>query len=196
MKSRQTIPELGYAVDNHRESLTKLFFRRHSIRKYKEEAVAPEAVKQILEAGLLAPSSKSARPWQFTVVEDREVLEAMSKCKPAGARPIAGAAFAVVVSADPAKSDVFIEDVSVAAAYMQLQAAALGIGSCWIQIRNRFGADDEPSENMIHDLLDIPYTQSIVTVLTFGVPDEERREVDPSKLLWEKVHIGKWNAGE
>ena len=61
---------------------------------------------------------------------------------------------------------------------------------------NGFGADDEPSENMIHDLLDIPYTQSIVTVLTFGVPDEERREVDPSKLLWEKVHIGKWNAGE
>ena len=49
---------------------------------------------------------------------------------------------------------------------------------------------------MIHDLLGIPYTQSIVTVLTFGIPDEERREVDPSKLLWEKVHIGKWDAGE
>jgi len=178
------------------ESLNKLFFRRHSIRRYKPEAVDADVVKQILEAGLLAPSSKSGRPWQFTVVEDRETLEAMSKCKPAGARPIAGAAFAVVVSVDPAKSDVFVEDASVAASYMQLQAAALGVGSCWIQIRGRFSDGDEPAENMIHDLLGIPYTQSIVTVLTFGIPDEERREVDPSKLLWEKVHIGKWTADE
>lgn len=170
----------------------QLLFERHSIRKYKEESLAPESVKQILEAALLAPSSKSSRPWQFIAVEDREMLEKLSECKTAGARPIAGAALAIVVCGDPQKSDVFVEDCSVAATMMQLQAAALGIGSCWIQIRDRYAKDDEPAQNIVKTLLGIPDSLQVVQIITFGISDETRRPVDPSKLMWEKVHIGKW----
>lgn len=171
-----------------------LLFSRHSIRKYTDKPIPPSDVKQILEAALLAPSSKSSRPWQFVAVETPQVLEAMSKCKSAGAKPIANAVLAIVVCADPEKSDVFVEDCAVAASYMQLQAEALGIGSCWVQIRNRYSAEDEPAQDVIKGLLDIPDNMQVVMVVTFGYSAENRKPVDPEKLLWEKVHIEKWSA--
>lgn len=177
-------------------NLNSLLFQRHSIRKYKNTPIEPEKVKQILEAGLLAPSSKSGRPWQFVVVEDKDVLQKLSQCKPVGAKPLANASLAIVICVDPEKSDVYIEDSSVAATLMQLQAAALGVGSCWIQIRNRYNAEDVPAQNLIKETLGIPDAQQIVQVLTFGISDEVRKPVDPEKLMWEKVHIGTWNAQE
>lgn len=170
----------------------QLLFNRHSIRKYKNESLDAESVKQILEAGLLAPSSKSSRPWQFILVEDKNILFKLSKCKSNGAHPIANAALAIVVCADPNMSDVFIEDCSVASSFMQLQAAALGIGSCWIQIRERYDENGVPAQNFIKDILNIPDYMQVVQIITLGISDEHRHPVDPEKLLWEKVHLGVW----
>lgn len=178
------------------ENLHNLLVCRHSIRKYTDQQVKPEDVQLILEAALLSPTSKSSRSWQFIVVEDKDILVRMSECKPAGAMPLKGCAFAVVVCADPAKSDAWIEDASIAAEMMQLQAADLGIGSCWIQIRDRYASDFTPSQEIIQELLEIPETLPVVCVMTFGYPAEERRPVDTSKLLWEKVHVGTWKSAE
>ncbi len=178
------------------ENLHNLLVCRHSIRKYTDQQVKPEDVHLILEAALLSPTSKSSRSWQFIVVEDKDILVRMSECKPAGAMPLKGCAFAVVVCADPAKSDAWIEDASIAAEMMQLQAADLGIGSCWIQIRDRYASDSTPSQEIIQELLEIPETLPVVCVMTFGYPAEERRPVDTSKLLWEKVHVGTWKSAE
>lgn len=176
------------------ENLHQLFINRHSIRRYTNEPVDGDDVKTILEAALLSPSSKSVRPWSFVVVENREDLERLSGCKAFGTKPIATAALAVVVCADPEKSDMFIEDMSIAALMMQLQAADLGLGSCWIQVRNRYTADGEPAENIVREILDIPNAQVVECIVTIGHPDEQRRPVDPAKLLWEKVHLGRWNS--
>ena len=178
------------------ETLHNLLVCRHSIRKYTDQQVKPEDVQLILEAALLSPTSKSSRSWQFIVVEDKDILVRMSECKPAGAMPLKECAFAVVVCADPAKSDAWIEDASIAAEMMQLQAADLGIGSCWIQIRDRYASDSTPSQEIIQELLEIPETLPVVCVMTFGYPAEERRPVDTSKLLWEKVHVGTWKSAE
>lgn len=166
--------------------------QRHSIRRYKDQPVSADDVKTILEAALLAPSSKSARPWQFVVVEDKDMLTRLADCKPFGTKPVSTAAFAVVVTVDPAKSDVYVEDATVAAIFMHLQAADLGLGSCWIQVRGRFAADGESSETVVRELLDIPEEMAVECIVTFGYIDEQRRPVDPEKLLWEKVHIGRW----
>ncbi|MCM1483610.1 MAG: nitroreductase family protein [Muribaculaceae bacterium] len=169
-----------------------LIVRRHSIRRYTSEPIKAEDVKLILEAALLAPTSKNTRSWQFVAIDDRGMLERLAQCKPAGAAPIARCPLAVVVTGDPEKTDPWIEDCSIAAAYMQLQAEDLGIGSCWIQVRGRFTADDIPSEEYVQELLGMPETLPVLCVMTFGYKDEERRPVDTSKLLWERVHIGSW----
>lgn len=174
------------------ENLHQLLLERHSIRRYKDQAVNADDVRTILEAALLSPTSKSARPWQFVVVEDKDMLARLADCKQFGTKPIATAAFAVVVTTDPTKSDVYVEDAAIAAIFMHLQAADLGLGSCWIQVRNRFAADGESSETVVKELLDIPEEMAVECIVTFGYIDEQRRPVDPDKLLWEKVHIGRW----
>jgi len=165
---------------------------RHSIRKYTDEPIDGEQVKQLLEAALLAPSSKSSRPWEFVVVEDKEVLEKLAGCKPFGAAPIAKCVLAIVVCADPGKSEAWIEDASVAATYIQLQAELLGLGSCWVQIRGRFDKDNNDAADLVRTLLGIPGEQQVECVITLGHKDEVRKPVDPEKLLWERVHIGKF----
>lgn len=174
------------------DNLHQLLLQRHSIRRYKNLPVDSQDVRTILEAALLAPSSKSVRPWQFIVVEDKEMLERLSACRQMGTKALATAAFAVVVVADSTKSDVYVEDASIAAVLMHLQAADLGLGSCWIQVRNRFDGSGESSETVVRDLLGIPDEMDVECIVTFGHIDEERRPVDPEKLLWEKVHIGSW----
>lgn len=173
-------------------SFHDLAVTRHSIRKYTSEPLEAEDVQLILEAALLAPTSKSSRSWQFVVVDDRDMLARLAECKPAGVAPISRCPMAVVVLGDPAKSDPWIEDASIAAEFMQLQAADLGLGSCWIQVRGRQTADGLWSEDYVRRLLEIPEELQVLCIMTFGHKDEERRPVDTSKLLWEKVHIGKW----
>lgn len=170
----------------------ELLINRRSIRRYTDQPIDPEDVKLILEAALMAPTSKNSRPWQFIVVEDKDMLQRLSECKDNGAAPIARAPLAVVVAVDPSLTDPWIEDASIAASFMQLQAAALGLGSCWIQVRGRFRADGIPSEEYVQELLGIPETMPVVCIISIGHKDEQRKAVDTSKLLWEKVHIGSW----
>ena len=169
-----------------------MLFTRHSIRKYTDEPIDGEHVKLLLEAALLAPSGKSVRPWEFVVVEDKEVLAKMSECRPFGSGPVAKCKLAIVVCGDPGKTDVWVEDCTIAATYIQLQAEALGLGSCWIQMRGRFDKDNNDSADLIRELLDIPGEQQVECIIVLGHTDEVRRPVDPDKLLWEKVHIGKF----
>ena len=178
------------------ENIHDLLVIRHSIRKYTSQQISPADVKLILEAALLAPTSKSSRSWQFVAVDDKDMLVLLSQCKPAGAVPLTRCVLAVVVAADPTRSDAWIEDASVAAAYMQLQAEDLGLGSCWVQVRGRFTADGIPSEEYVQELLGMPDTMPVECIMTFGYKDEERKPVDTSRLLWEKVHIGRWNPSQ
>lgn len=174
------------------ENFHNLALRRRSIRRYTDEPISADDVKLILEAGLLAPTSKSSRSWQFICVDDPDMLTSLAGCKPAGATPIARCKLAIVVAGNPELSDPWVEDASIAAAFMQLQAEDLGLGSCWIQVRGRFTSDGIPSEEYVQELLGMPGELPVVCILTFGHKDEVRHEVDPSRLLWERVHIGKW----
>jgi len=174
------------------ESFHQLALSRRSIRRYTDQSINADDVKLILEAGLLAPTSKSSRSWQFVCVDDPDMLTRLAECKPMGAAPVSRCKLAIVVAGNPELSDPWIEDASIAASYMQLQAEDLGLGSCWIQVRGRFTADGIPSEEYVQELLGMPGELPVVCILTFGYKDETRREVDPSKLLWERVHIGKW----
>lgn len=173
-------------------SFHELIFNRRSIRKYDGKELDADSVTTILQAGLVSPSSKGKMPWQFVVVEDRPTLEALSQCKDFGARPIASCAIAIVVALNPYESDVWIEDGSIAAFAMQMQAQDLGLGSCWIQVRERMDKQGVSAEEKIKDTLGIPEEMRILCVLSIGHKNEERKPLDPEKCLWEKVHIGKW----
>lgn len=173
------------------QNFHELLLTRRSIRKYTDEPISAEDVKTILEAGLMAPSSKRKTPWHFIVVEDKAMLAQLSQCRDAGAGPIAHAALAIIVTVDMTVSEAWVEDGSIAAVLMQLQAHDLGLGSCWIQMRNR-SLGEEATEDIVREMLEIPENMAILCAVTIGHKDEDRKPFDEEKMLWEKVHIAKW----
>lgn len=173
-----------------------LVINRRSIRKYKEAEISAESVKTILETALISPTSKNKMPWEFVVVEDKDVLSELSKCKDFGAKGFETCPLAIVVVADPDKTDTWVEDASIASILIQMQAEDCGSGSCWIQIKGRYREDGTPAEEYVRNLLDIPESMRVLCAITLGYKDEVRKPYDLEKCKWEKVHIGKWKTAE
>lgn len=178
------------------ENFHELLLNRRSIRRYTSEPVNPDHVKLILEAALTCPTSKSGRSWHFIAVEDKDMLQRLGECKPSYAVSVANAPLAIVVCADMTKSDAWIEDASVAAIVMQLQAADLGLGSCWVEVRDRYREDGTPSEEYVRELLGIPEHFGVVAIVSIGHKDEDRKPINPEKLQWEKVSVGRFKSPE
>lgn len=176
------------------ESFSELIKKRRSMRKFTEEELTKEQIELLLRAALMSPSSKRTNGWQFVVVEDKDMLEKLSHCKENGAGLIAGAALAIVVLADPAVSDVWIEDASIASLMIQLQAEDLGLGSCWVQVRERFTAEGVSGNEVIHELLDIPLQLQVLSIIAVGNKGMERKPFEEENLQWEKVHIDKYGG--
>ena len=169
-----------------------LIASRRSTRQFTKELLSPEQVEAILRAGLMAPTSKNERPWQFVVVEEKDMLAKLAECKPAGAAFLADCALAIIVMGNVMESDAWIEDCSIASIYMQLQAEDLGLGSCWCQIRNRVTEDERDSNDYVRFLLQIPYQLDVLSIIGFGHKDQVRKPFDESHLQWEKIHLGKY----
>ena len=115
------------------ESMYKLLQVRRSHRKFTEQAVEQEKIDAILRNALMSPAGKSLNPWEFIVVTDKEMQEKMSKCKPFGGAFLAEAPLSIVIIADTEKSDVWVEDCSVAAFNIQLTVEDLGLGTLLIE---------------------------------------------------------------
>lgn len=171
------------------QSFHDLLIHRRSIRNYSGESLTPDEVKTILEAALMSPAGKRRNPWHFIVTEDKEKLKALSEAKANGAAPIAGAAIAIAVIADPAESDTWVEDLSIASILMQLQCSDLGLGSVWIQMAGRTDQDGVSAVHHVRQILSIPEHYEVLSIIAIGRPAEERKPYDTEKLSWGKVHI-------
>ena len=176
------------------ENFSELIKTRRSMRKFTEELLNGNDVKLLLRAGLMAPSSKGMHSYEFIVVEDKQMLKALSLCKQVGSDFLAEAPLAIVVLADPMVSDVWIEDASVAATHILLQAEDLGLGACWIQVRDRYDAEGRPTEEIVKSLLSIPNERGVVCIIAVGHKGMERKPQNEDRLKWERVHIGEMKA--
>ncbi len=165
---------------------------RRSIRKYQDKKIEQEMINLLIKAALLAPSSRSIRPWQFIVVTDTQLLQELSLCRNPGPRFVEGAPLAIVVIADRVASDVWVEDASIASTLIQLMAQDIGLGSCWIQVRNRNYSEQESTESYIKRLLEIPEQFSVENIIAIGYPAEEKKSYDEESLLYPKIHYNKF----
>ncbi len=162
--------------------------KRRSIRKFTSQAVEQEKIDLLLRTALMAPTSKTSNPWHFIVVKDKEILEKLSESRTMGSQFIAGATLAIIVTADTTKSSVWIEDASIAATFIQLEAENIGLGSCWVQVRERMKDDTQTTEDYIRQLLNIPQEISILNMIALGYKQDERKPHDEDKLLLDRIH--------
>ena len=172
--------------------LYDLLKSRRSIRKFQDKEVEKEKMNTILKGALLSPSSRARRPWEFVAVTDKELLQKLSLCRGNSSRFLAGAQLGVVVIADPAASDVWIEDASIASVTIQLSAQALGLGTCWIQVRERFHSDNVKAEDYIKQVLGIPGKYTVECMVEVGYPAEEKRPYEEDELLYNKIHYDEY----
>lgn len=164
---------------------------RYSIRKYKDKPVEKELVDDILEAMLLSPSGKNKRPWEFLSIDDPSLIKSLAKSKKGGAHFLSQTPHVIMVLSLEEESDTWIEDASITLTIGHLKAHDLGLGSCWIQIRNRVN-DQGPSENYVRELLDLPKHIRVVGLLSIGYADEEVNR--PKKVDFDKVHYNTYGG--
>jgi len=170
-----------------------LLFQRRSIRKYKDIKVEKEKVEQLVKAALLAPSARSVYSQRFIVVDDKDLLSKLSKAREHGSSFLKDAPLAIVVLGDSSLLDVWTEDAAISATIIQLVAKSLGLGSCWIQIRNRQHSSSKTSEEYIQDILDIPREVKVECIIAIGYPDEEKPPRSQKDLDYDRVFYNTYN---
>jgi len=161
---------------------------KRAIRKFKDEALSEDVVKAILNAGRRSQSSKNEQGWQFIAIRDKSILKALSECG-TWAGHLAGAALGVaILTPEPTAKFQTMFDAGQAAAFMQLAAWELGVGSVPASIYEHEKA---------REILGFPPEWHLRIALSFGYPvEEEKLSAAPKKggrrSLEEVVHWDRW----
>jgi nitroreductase len=169
-----------------------LIQKRRSIRKYLQKPIEPGKIDVLVEAALRSPSSRGLCPWEFIVVNQPEILEQLAGSKQYGSAFLKDAALGIIICADPERSDVWVEDSSIAATYIQLTAQSIGLGSCWIQIRERKHDDAKTAEEFVKDVLGIRGHLKVDAIIAIGYPDEDPPVHSKDELHYEKVFYNRY----
>lgn len=163
-----------------------LLTNRRTIRKYKDKEVDKETIDKIIKGSLTSPSGKNIKPWELIVVTDKEVLSRLGKARDNISGHMADAGLGIVIVADPNLTDTWIEDASIMSIIIQLISQSLGLGSCWIQIRERLNSNKENVEDCVKEILNIPENYRVECMLAIGYPNEEKKPHNEEIL--DKVH--------
>ncbi len=169
-----------------------MLMKRRSIRLYQEKKVEEEKIQQLIKAALLSPSAKNIQPWEFLVVKDEGLLEQLSKSKNAGSSFLKNAPLGIMVIGDSSMTDVWIEDTAIASTVILLTAEAMGLGACWVQIRERKHNDEVTAEEYIKKLLNLPENKRVEAIISIGYPAEEKAPHKDEDLKYDRVYFDKY----
>ncbi len=163
---------------------------KRAVRKFQDRPLPEDAIRAILNAGRRSQSSKNEQGWQFIVVQNKTTLKALSELGNFAGH-LAGAAAAIaILTPDPLAKFQTMFDAGQAAAFMQLMALELGIGSCPASIY-------EPEK--ARAILGFPPEWHVRIILSFGYPaDEKQLSALPKKggrkALEEVTHWERWQG--
>lgn len=167
--------------------IQEALLNRRSIRKYKNQKISKEELDKILKAAVYAPSAMNLQPWQFIVIDDKEVLIETIKSIPY-AEMLKQSAAAILVCGDAGiekNESWLLQNCSAVTQNILLSAYGLGIGSCWIGIQGM----DDIVKNIKHQF-GLPDNIVPVSLVSLGYPDEEVKAEERFKK--EKIHYNKW----
>ena len=161
---------------------------KRAIRKFQDTPLPDDVIRSILNAGRRSQSSKNEQAWQFIAIRDKSILKALSECG-TYAGHLAGAALGVaILTPDPTDKFQTMFDAGQAAAFMQLAAWELGVGSVPASIYEGEKA---------RQILGFPPEWHLRMALSFGYPAEEQKLTAAPKKggrrsLEELVHWDRW----
>lgn len=160
---------------------------RRSIRRYKAQPVPEELITHLLEAAVAAPSAGNQQPWQFLIVDDRELLDGLQTTSPYAAM-LKEAPLAILVCGDLQREKYkgfWVQDCVAATMNILIAARALGLGSCWTGLHPM-----EDRTEAVRRLLNLPSSIIPLNIIALGYPNEERPQ--PMRLDPARVHRNHW----
>ena len=165
--------------------MIKAIETRRSIRKYDpSKQVTEEQLKQLLTAAMLAPSARNSRPWEFIAITCRETLDEIVRIHPYAQMCKTATAAIIVVGLpqDDGPSGYFAQDCGAATQNILLEAADMGLGTCWCGVFPR-----EERIGPFVELFKIPENKIPFCVIAVGYPDESpapRGSYEDSKVTF------------
>lgn len=163
--------------------------KRRSLRSYTGESLEKWQIDNIIKAFMYAPSAMNYRPCHLIAVQDREMLEKLSKVTP-WAKMVEKSALTLIILADPEKSKWWIEDCSAANENALIEVADMDLGACWVQVRDIAG-EMEP-EKKLRELLRIPENLRVLNMIAVGVPKKYKERHSEKEVDRERVHMEKF----
>ncbi len=168
--------------------LNELFSRR-SVRVYEPREVSEEMLRDLLEAGMAAPSAAGKDPWRFVTVRDRATLQRLTEGLPNG-KMLAQAGAGIVVCGDLTAAhgqemSYLLQDCSAAIENILLAASILGLGACWLGVHPR-----PERQAHVRQVLGIPPEIVPISALAIGWPAE--RPPARTRYSARYVHAEKW----
>ncbi len=167
--------KLGYILD------------RRSIRRFKDQIIDRETIKQILTAAMYAPSAMNTQPWHFVVIDQRYMLDEMMNIH-THARMLQTASHGIVVCGDEQlqhDDGYWIVDCGAATQNLLLAANTMGLGACWVGLHPR-----EERKASFSTLLDLPSHVKPFALVALGYPVETKQR--PERFFPEKVKQNGW----
>ena len=148
------------------KNLIDVIQSRKSVRSYADKKVSEEDVQQIYDCAKAAPSANGVYPWEIKVYQDKETLDLLSQTQ-TWANFVAEASACFVIIGYPGRSEHWIEDCSVAAENILLAVHALGLGSCWVAVRNmQYGG--KPAHHYVRETLSLPDDSEVLCMIPVG----------------------------
>lgn len=178
-------------------AMIKAIEERRTVRKYTDQPVEEEKLREVLASARLAPTWANKQCWKLIVVRDqatREKLAQLSNVEASehypnpGAKGLAMAPVVLVACADPARSghmygqDYYLVDVGIVMDHILLAATEVGLGTCFV------GVFDEQG---VKDLLGIPSHIRVVAMTPLGYA-ERWPNPRPRNDIGEMVFEGSW----
>lgn len=164
---------------------------RSSVRSYTSQVVEDEKIEKMLKAAMAAPTAGNKQPWEFVVINEREILDALpdvaTGMKMAPKAPLAIAVCGVPAQSFPNVPEYWVQDCSAATENILLAAHAMGLGAVWCGAYPDGGSGREAK---ITELLNLPEGVKALSVIIIGYPDSEPTVKDKWKP--EKVRYNRY----
>ncbi len=160
---------------------------RRSIRKFTGKKLSGEDLRDIIKAGMYAPSARNKQPWHFLVINQRKLLEKIQEVHPY-ASMLVEAGQAIVVCGDENLQNgpgYWVVDCSAATQNILLAAHARGFGAVWLGVHPR-----EERSRAIESLLQLPQHIKVLSIIALGYP-AEKQDI-PERFKEERIHFNSW----
>lgn len=157
---------------------------RRSIRKFTDKAVDRKTLLKLVESAMLAPSSKNKKPWEFLVIDNKEIIEEFSIVH-SNWKMLKDVSNIIVVCGNLEKDERekhIVMACSAATQNILIRGVELGLGSVWLGLY-----PDNIRSNYIVSRFKLGENIVPISLIALGYYDDvKERKID---FDYSKVHF-------